>query len=236
MTAGYGQFCPVAMASEILAKRWTLILVRELVAGSTRFNELRRGVPRMSPTLLSDRLKQLEAAGILSAGPDPEGPGNKVYRLTEAGQALAPVIEAIGIWGQNWVAAEVSLERLDPALLMWDMRRNLDPAPLDGCRRVIRFLYTDQTAGKRDWWLVVEGDGAVDLCLTEPGFEVDLYVTSDLRSMTSIWMGLSTLKREVEAGRVSLDGDPAMRARMRDWLGLSHFAATPKRPIAAVRP
>jgi DNA-binding HxlR family transcriptional regulator len=236
MSGGYGQFCPVAMASEILAKRWTLVLLREFVAGSTRFNELRRGVPRMSPTLLSRRLKELEAAGILHRVADAAGPGPDEYGLTEAGLALAPVIEAIGTWGQAWVATDVSLANPDPALLMWDMRRNLDPDPMPDGRKVVRFGYPDQPASSRDWWLIVEPDGGVDLCASEPGFDVDLYVTSDLRVMVSIWMGLSTVSREIDAGRLHLDGPAPMRNRMQAWLGLSHFAGLPKRGAASVRP
>src|SRR6201988_831430 len=125
--SGYNQFCPVAMAAEVLGARWTLLLLRELVSGSTRFNDLRRGVPRMSPALLSKRLKELESAGIVSRAPVNREPGLHESRLTEAGRELKPVIEAIGCWGQRWIDLEVSLEKLDPGLLMWDMRRNIDP-------------------------------------------------------------------------------------------------------------
>ncbi len=123
---GYNQFCPVAMAAEILGSRWTLVLLRELLAGSTRFNELRRGVPRMSPALLSKRLKDLEAAGIVTRSRVAGEPDLLEYCLTDAGRDLKPVIESVGIWGQRWVDSEASLENLDPNLLMWDMRRNID--------------------------------------------------------------------------------------------------------------
>src|SRR5690242_21194866 len=119
----YNQFCPVAMAAEILCTRWTIVLLRELVAGSTRFNELRRGVPRMSPALLSKRLKDLEAAGIVARSPIQGGPELYEYRLTSAGKDLAPVVEAVGAWGQKWVTTRSSLEKLDVNLLMWDIRR-----------------------------------------------------------------------------------------------------------------
>lgn len=229
MATGYKQFCPVAMASEILSKRWTLILIRELIAGSTRFNDLRRGVPRMSPTLLSGRLKELEAAGIVDVRSDGAGPGLHEYRLTEAGRDLGAVIEAVGIWGQRWVEAELSLENLDPGLLMWDMRRNLKPSPLPATRSVITFIYSDMPSSRRQWWLIVEPGGGVDLCSVDPGFEVDLFVTTDLRSMTSIWMGLSTVAGERSADRLLFDGDSRIGAHMQDWLGLSHFATEPKR-------
>jgi len=224
---GYRQFCPVAMAAEVLCTRWTMVLLRELIAGSTRFNDLRRGVPRMSPSLLSRRLRELEEAGILIRRPVPEQPEVLEYRLTEAGRELRPVIEAFGFWGQRWVESRPSLENLDPSLLMWDMRRGLNPAPLPDRRVVVEVHYPEQPASRRDWWLVVEADGTVDLCQSPPGFDVDLYVTTDLRTMTAIWMGLTTVSGE--AGKITIDGDPALRRSMQTWLGLSPFAGERKR-------
>lgn len=229
MTSSYRQFCPVAMAAEILSKRWTLLVLRELIAGSTRFNDLRRGVPRMSPTLLSARLKELEAAGILRMLPDSAGPGLNEYDLTESGRDLAAVIEAVGIWGQRWIEADLSLDNLDPALLMWDMRRNLNTSPLPDTRSVINFIYSDLPDSQKNWWLIVEPTGSVDLCYIDPGFEVDLFVTSDLRSMTAIWLGLSTVGKAVADDKVYLDGDQAISSHMQQWLGLSHFAGEPRR-------
>ncbi len=223
------------MAAEILSRRWTLVLLRELIAGSTRFNDLRRGMPRMSPTLLSTRLKELEAAGILRKMPEADGNAS-AYVLTEAGRELGEVIEAVGIWGQRWVDAEVTLENLDPALLMWDMRRNLDPAPLPPERSVINFIYPDRPQGQRAWWLIVSSSGTVDLCQTDPGYEVDLFVTAELRTMTAIWMGLSTVKQELDAEKLHLDGARGLAAQMQTWLGLSHFAGEAKRKDAGVVP
>lgn len=225
--AGYKQFCPVSMASEVLCTRWTMVLLRELVAGSTRFNDLRRGVPKMSPSLLSKRLRELEAAGVIERRAVPGEHGIQEYHLTEAGRDLRAVVEAVGFWGQKWIESSLSLKNLDPSLLMWDMRRNLNPAPLPKRRTVIQFLYPELPASKRMWWLVVEPQGAVDLCWSDPGFEVDLYVTTDLRTMTAIWMGLTTV--EQEAPRLHLDGNTAIRARMQDWLGLSPFAGGERR-------
>src|SRR5437763_5583038 len=131
----YKQFCPVAMAAEILCTRWTVVLLRELIAGSTRFNDLRRGVPRMSPALLSQRLKELEAANVITRAPLPSEPGIFEYRLTDAGHELEPLVQAFGVWGQRWVDSELSLQHLDVQLLMWDMRRNLDPDPLPKRRK-----------------------------------------------------------------------------------------------------
>jgi DNA-binding HxlR family transcriptional regulator len=217
------------MAAEILSKRWTLLVLRELMAGSTRFNDLRRGVPRMSPTLLSSRLKELEAAGILRLNPNAAGPGLNEYDLTESGRDLTAVVEAVGVWGQRWVEADISLENLDPSLLMWDMRRNLKTSPLPQARTVINFIYSDQPDSQKHWWLIVEPTGGVDLCYIDPGFEVDLFVTSDLRLMTAIWLGLESVKDAVAGDQLHLDGDHAISSRMQEWLGLSHFASVKKK-------
>lgn len=229
MTAGsYKQFCPVAMAAETLCTRWTVVLLRELIAGSTRFNDLRRGVPRMSPALLSKRLRDLEQAGVISRTPVADEPGIYEYRLTRAGQDLQPVIEAVGMWGQKWVETGPSLENLDPELLMWDMRRNLNTEPMPARRSIIQFIYHDRTGPQKNWWLIVEPGKPVDLCHVDPGFDVDLYVATDLRTMTEIWMGLNTVARARDNDRLTLTGDGALAKAMQAWLGLSPFAKTPK--------
>ncbi|MER8657528.1 helix-turn-helix domain-containing protein [Mesorhizobium sp. M0847] len=228
--AGYKQFCPLSMAAELLCTRWTMVLLRELVAGSTRFNDLRRGVPKMSPTLLSQRLRDLEAGGIVERTEIATEKGVFEYRLTEAGRDLRPVVEAMGFWGQKWVEARLSLKNLDPSLLMWDMRRNLNPSPLPDGRTVIQFLYHDLPVSKRSWWLIVEKQGEVDLCWYDPGFDVDLYVSTDLCTMTSIWMGLTTVHKERD--KISLTGDLDVAGKMQIWLGLSPFAVMPKRVAA----
>ena len=227
---GYKQFCPLAMAAELLCTRWTMVLLRELVAGTTRFNDLRRGVPKMSPTLLSQRLRELETAGIVERRALKSEKGVFEYHMTEAGRDLRSVVEAVGFWGQRWVEAKQSLKNLDPSLLMWDMRRNLNPSPLPDRRTVIQFLYSELPLSKRSWWLVVEPKGAVDLCWSDPGFDVDLYVATDLRTMTSIWMGLTTVAKESE--KMAITGDRQIARTMQTWLGLSPFAVEPKRVAA----
>jgi len=226
--ASYQQFCPVAMAAEILCTRWTVVLLRELVAGSSRFNELRRGVPRMSPALLSKRLRELEGAGVVTREMRPEAQGTEAYSLTQAGRDLQPVIEAIGIWGQKWVETEPSLENLDPELLMWDMRRNLDTDPVPDRRVVIEFIYPELPEAQRKWWLIVETDRTVDLCHIDPGFDVDLYATVDLRTMTQIWMGLRSVSDAVDREALVLVGSQDLIRSMQSWLGLSPFARQEK--------
>lgn len=222
----YGQFCPVAMAAEVVCSRWTALVLRELLCGSTRFNDIRRGVPRMSPTLLSKRLKELERAGIIATRISASGTAE--YHMTEAGEDLRPVIMNLGIWGQRWVESQVTLKNLDPSLLMWDMRRWLDPTPMPPRRYTIRFEYPELADPRRQWWLVVEGR-QVDLCSVDPGHEVDLYVRCPLRVMTAIWMGLAAVEAEAAAGRLEIDGDPAIIKSMQTWLGLSPFAKEKKR-------
>ena len=229
MTQGsYKQFCPVAMAAEILCTRWTVVLLRELIAGSTRFNDLRRGVPRMSPALLSQRLKELEAANVISRTASPTEPGVFEYQLTEAGRELEPLVQAFGIWGQRWVDSELSLQHLDAPLLMWDMRRNLDPNPMPKRRSVIQFQYPALPPGQRSWWLLVEPNAGVDVCSIDPGFDVDLYVSTDLRTMTAIWMGLDTVRAALRSERMLLTGDRQLAANIETWLGLSPFAKEQK--------
>jgi DNA-binding HxlR family transcriptional regulator len=216
---GYGQFCPVAMAAEIFCTRWTPLILRELLAGSRHFNDLKRGLPRISPTLLSKRLKDLQQAGLL------ENKGGE-YHLTEAGEDLRSLVMSLGFWGTRWVDTQKSLRNLDPSLLMWDMRRNLNPKPLPPRRSVIQFHFPE-LSNRRDWWLVVDGghvEHHVDLCQTDPGFEVDLHVETSLRSMTSIWMGLTSVAAELGAGRMDISGNKDLARAMQTWLGLSPFA------------
>ncbi len=218
----YGQFCPVAMAAEIVCSKWTPLVLRELLSGSTRFNDLRRGVPRMSPTLLSKRLKELEQAGVISARASGRS-GVTEYRLTAAGEDLRGMIMSLGSWGQRWIESSLTLKNLDPSLLMWDMRRNIVPTSLPDRRCTVQIVYPELSAGRNTWWLVIER-GEVDLCSVDPGFEVDLYVRSSLRSMTAVWMGHTTLKAEIDTGRIELTGDKAIARSMHGWLGLSLFA------------
>jgi DNA-binding HxlR family transcriptional regulator len=226
----YGQFCPIAMAAEIFCSRWTPLVVRELLLnGSTRFNDIKRGLPRMSPTLLSKRLKELEQAGVIAARK--RGQAGVEYNLTEAGEELRDVIMSLGVWGRRWIESSLSLKNLDPSLLMGDMRRRLAPTSLPDRRCTVQFLYPELGAGRKRWWLVIDRDD-VDLCIIDPGHDVDLYVRSSLRAMTAVWMGFSTLKSEIEGGNIVMTGDEALANSMHKWLGLSMFA-NEKSPLAS---
>jgi hypothetical protein len=179
----------------------------------------------MSPTLLSKRLKELESVGIVQRARGKGGGWD--YVLTAAGRDLKPIILNLGVWGQRWVEARTTLKNLDPSLLMWDMRRNLDPMPMSPRRAVIQIVYPELVPARRTWWLVVEGR-EIDLCSFDPGFEVDLCIETDLRTMTAIWMGLSSVGAEVAAGRFTMEGDRKLKASIQQWLGLSPFAVEKK--------
>lgn len=221
-TASYGQFCPVSMAAEIFCARWTALILRELLCGTTRFNDLRRGVPRMSPSLLSKRLKELEIAGVIHTTHHKNGVTD--YVLTPAGEDLRSLVMGLGVWGQHWVETKLSLRNLDPSLLMWDMRRSLNPKPLPKRQCCIQFSYGDVAENQQNWWLLVSAIGEVDLCNTDPGHEIDLLVSGSLRAMTSVWMGISTIKAEAASGGLDISGEPTIAAAMQEWLGLSPFA------------
>jgi DNA-binding HxlR family transcriptional regulator len=218
----YGQFCPVAMAAEIFCSRWSPQQLHEMICGSARFNDIRRGLPRISPTLLSKRLKELEKAGLI-AERKTGGRGTAEYKLTDAGEDLRDVIVSLGVWGHRWIESSLSLKNLDPSLLMWDMRRHLVPTSLPKHRCTMKFIYPEISAGRKTWWVLIEKN-QVDVCAVDPGYEIDLLVRSSLRSMTSVWMGMTTLKSEIDAGNIELSGDRAIARSMHEWLGLSPFA------------
>lgn len=198
-TASDQQFCPVAMAAEIRCTRWTVVVLREMFAGSTRFNELRREASISEPAVFE-------------------------YHLTESGRELGPLVEAFGIWGQRRIEADLSLQHLDVDLLMWDMRRSLNTTPMPPRRSVVEFVYPKLPAAQRRFWLIVDPASGVDLCKIDPGLEVDLYVSTDLRSMTAIWLGLDTVRAAVASQRMVLTGSRQLAASMQTWLGLSPFA------------
>lgn len=226
---GHNQFCPIAMASDILCTRWTIMLVRELLLGTTRFNDLRRGLPRMSPALLSKRLRDLETAGVVARRRAESEPDLYEYILTEAGQALKPVVYAIGDWGHHWVTTEASLAHLDVSLLMWNMRRNMDPDPMPAGRSTIQIIYPDLPPARRNWWLLVEPGKETDLCSVDPGYDVDLYITTDLRTMTEIWMGYATIRCAKADNRLTFVGNRALESTFEFWIGSSRFARMEKR-------
>lgn len=222
MPESYGQFCPVAQAAEVLTERWTLLVLRELLMGSTRFNELQRGVPRMSSSLLSKRLREMERSGLLTREPL-KGERGHAYHLTPAGEALGPLVVSIGNWSREWLKREISEEEADPALLMWDVRRSVQLDRLPQEQLVTFFRYRDAEEGKRAWWLVARPDNA-DLCFTDPGFAIDLQVDAEAQAMAEVWIGQLELGAAMKAKRLKVSGPEHLVRSLPDWLGFSTFA------------
>lgn len=223
MGASYRQFCPMAKAMELLDERWTLLLVRELLLGSERFSDLRRGLPRMSPTLLSRRLHLLVDAGVITRE---SGAGDVRYRLTEAGQELRPVVEALAVWGTRWIPALADGE-LDPKLLLWDMHRNVDRTRVPPGRTVVRFEFSDVAPKVSHWWIVITADD-VDVCDDDPGDEPDAVVRTTLRSLTEVWRGDRSWAHAHRAGSLDVLGSRGVQGSVAAWFTLSPFAGIPR--------
>lgn len=221
---GYGQFCPVSRAAEVLAERWTPLVVRELLCGSVRFNDLQRGVPRMSPTLLSKRLKELEYCGIVERKKGEGGRGWE-YHLTPAGRELRPIVETMGAWAQRWSRDDLTRdENLDPDLLMWDVRRTVTKGAIPaGQRLVVRFEFAGVPANRRRYWLVLDREDA-DLCTKDPGFEIDLYISAHVRDVVQVWLGHVSIREARRQGKLVLEGDPRDVRAFNDWFALSPTA------------
>jgi DNA-binding HxlR family transcriptional regulator len=217
----YGQFCSIAKALEVVGERWSPLILRELICGSSRFSEIQRGIPRMSPALLSKRLPYLEGCGVIVRDEMTGG-----YTLTEAGWELKPVIEHLGVWGQRWVRGQMSDQDFDPDLLMWDMRRRFDLERFPRARTCLKFEFKGEPDDRRDYWIV--GDtGGLELCITDPGHPVDLYITSDTKTMTLVWNGDLGLQAMIEEGRIDLHGPSALVRAFPGWLQLGMFAGVP---------
>jgi DNA-binding HxlR family transcriptional regulator len=222
---GYGQFCPVAMASEIFAERWTPLILRELFAGASRFNAIRTGVPLISRTLLAQRLRQLQDAGVVDSRPLPAGRGRE-YRLTRAGQEFREIVDGLGTWGQRWATAQFDLDNLDVGVLMWNIQRGIDLGRLPAERVVARFDFRGvppRCRSMRTWWLVLQRS-EIDLCLKDPGFEVDLVVGADAATMARVWTGHAGFAEAVRAGGIQVAGRRELVHALPGWLRLSHFA------------
>jgi DNA-binding HxlR family transcriptional regulator len=218
----YGQFCPVAKAAELFCERWTALILRDLAGGATRFSELQRGVPLASPTLLSRRLKQLEAEGVVERRRSPGGRG-RTYHLTPAGADFAPIVEALGVWGQRWSRRELADHEVDLGLLIWAMEKSVKPAAFGARRTVVQVTFTDQPSKKRRWWFVND-KGQCQLCVDDPGFDVDLYVAITLPDMIYIWRGDLSIFHAMESGRLEAHGTAHARRALPNWLGVATIA------------
>ena len=230
----YGQFCPVAKAAELFCERWTALIIRDLATGATRFSELRRGVPLMSPTLLSSRLKQLQAEGVVERRPSKTG-RTATYHLTEAGLEFAPLVEALGVWGQRWSRRQLAEHEIDLGLLIYALERSVDATAFGAGRTVVRLELTDQPAHKRLWWFV-NTDGESEMCVSDPGFEVDVYVGCTLPDIIYVVRGDLPLASAIDDGRLEVLGSASTCKALGDWLNLSPLAgiAPADRATAAV--
>jgi DNA-binding HxlR family transcriptional regulator len=218
---GYGQFCPVAKATELLGERWMLLILRELFLGSHRYSELQRGLSRISPSLLAKRLKQLEQAGIIVRKPRSGGKGSD-YHLTPAGKELEPLIGQLAVWGMRWARGQLREDELDVEFLMWDIQRRLQLDQLPDGDTVICFIFDDLERYK-NWWLVVR-DGKVDLCTENPGLDVDLYISSSMRDLVEVWEGEVPIKTALRKKLVRTQGSRQLAITLPQWLGISLFA------------
>ncbi len=218
---GYGQFCPVAKATELLGERWMLLILRELFLGSHRYSELQRGLSRISPSLLARRLKQLEQAGIIVRKQQAGRKGHD-YFLTPAGKELGPLIEQLAVWGMRWARGQLADEELDVEFLMWDIQRRLQLDRLADGDTIICFIFDDLERYK-SWWLVVR-DGKVDLCTENPGLDVDLYISSSLRVLVEVWEGDVPIKTAIRDKLLRLQGNQKLARSMPQWLGINLYA------------
>lgn len=223
----YSQFCPIAKATEILGERWTILIVREVLMGGRRFNELQRGLGGISSALLTSRLKFLEDQGMVVRR---KAPGQKSfeYHPTQACEALRPVLISLGEWGLVWAKHTILDEDFDVEFLMFYLERSIDPSAIPGSNAIIRFLFTDLEE-QRDWWLVVSNN-SVELCLKDPGYDIDVYITGTVRTMHDVWMGERTYRDAIKDGDLDLQGDPTLTRNIRAWLKPSVFEQSPRAP------
>ena len=213
--SSYGQYCPISRCAELLGDRWTIHIVRDLLTGSSRYNELIRGNPGLSRALLSRRLRQLQAADVV------EHIGDGSYVLTESGRALEPAVFALAAWGARWTFGEPRPEELDPDILLWWLHRRLDPTDLPKPRFTVYVPFTDHP---NRYWIVVEQEPS--LCLVDPGFDVDVTLNTDLRSLYRTYLGQQSLMTAQRSGEVEISGSrPAVR---------SFFAAFHQSPVAGL--
>jgi DNA-binding HxlR family transcriptional regulator len=215
----YAQYCPVAKATEVLGDRWTLLIVRELLGGASGFNELQRGLPGISRSVLTDRMRTLERAEVIERRTGPKG-RTLGYRLTPAGRDLEPVVQALGEWGATWSFTEPRPEELDPDLLIVWMARHVDRDRLPASRTVVKF---DFRGPERRYWMVLE-PSEVSVCLQHPGFDIDLEVRVDTTTLYRVYLGRADLGAAMRAGELTLRGSETLQRGFRQWFTWSAFA------------
>lgn len=226
----YNQFCPIAKAAEILGERWTLLILRELLAGGRRFNTLQRGLGDISPALLTRRLKTLEEQGMVIRRRVP-GQRGHAYYPTDACEALLPVLRSLGEWGLVWARHTLGDEDFDVDFLLFYLERSVDPSRLKGAETIIKFRFSD-LPGQQDWWLIVAGEGT-EVCLKDPGREVDVYFHCSVRTLADVWMGERSYRDAMRDGTMTVQGNRALTRNIHHWLRQSVFADSPRTPASA---
>ena len=217
----YGQFCPVAKASDIIGERWTVLILRELLLGTTRYNDFQRALSRISPTLLSKRLKMLEQKGLVIRK-RPAGAKSYEYHLTACGRELEPLIELLAVWGMRWARGQMTDADLDVEFLMWDLQRRLQTDQLPDGETVLCFEFAELDRFSK-WWLVV-CENEVDLCSEDPGKEVDLYISSTVRDLASVWRGDIPLAKALRDKAIRTHGNVHIARTITKWLGINLYA------------
>lgn len=224
----YNQFCPIAKAAEIFCARWTALILRDLGGGAKRFSEVQRGVPLASPSLLSQRLKQLQAEGVVEKRKaDSNG---ATYHLTPAGEEFLPIVEALGIWGQRWSRRDLLEHEMDLGLLLWALEKDARPDCFAGQRVVIEMCLVDQPPNKQNWWFLNE-NGRCELCLSPPETSADIYVRVTLADIIRIWRGDIGYGRAESDGLIEVHASGHLRGKFRDWLAITSLADV--KPAAA---
>ena len=224
----YNQFCPIAKAAEILGERWTIL--REILMGGRRFNTLQRGLGDISPALLTKRLKQLEEQNMVIRRKIPGQKGYEYYP-TDACEALLPVLFSLGEWGVIWAKHTILDQDFDAEFLMLYLERSIDREKIKGQETVIKFRFTDLIE-QRDWWLVVKPENA-EVCLKDPGRDVDVFFNCTVRTLSEIWMGDRTYREAIRNGDLMMDGDPVLTRNVSAWLRPGIFANSPREPVRA---
>ncbi len=229
----YGQFCPIAKAAEVISERWTILLLRDLMMGSCRFNDLRRGVPQMSPALLVKRLQTLSEHGLVVRR-QPTGSQGWEYHITDAGRELQPLIELLGRWGQRWVRSKFTSDELDPGLLMWAIHRHF-PRDYRPSRRIVVSIDITDVTRLAHWWVVVDKRG-VDLCLDNPGYEVDIALCTKLATLTRIYLGDISFSNAIASGKLTATGARELIRTLPTWFARSKFADIPPGVVKSAAP
>ena len=214
---GYGQFCPVAKTAELIGEKWTLLILRELLLGTTRFNDFQRAMSRMSPTLLTKRLRQLEDGGIIIRKKLSSQKGYE-YRLTAAGKELSPLIEVLAVWGMRWTRGQLSDDELDVEFLMRELQRRIQTEQLPDGETIICLIF-DELPKHKSWWLIVN-NGAVDVCTEDPGKEVDLFIHSSVRTLAEVWQGSLDIRTALHNKLIKVHGLRHLINTLPNWFGV----------------